>query len=102
MAEKDLYLWNQERALEVAKSEPFICRVCLEHVPLIPIDAMFRHALQHAQGQERKDIEERVAWFSNEENLRQIDEYARQNKWDSKTVEYAIKHGMLVRVRGKG
>ena len=102
MAEEDLYLWNQERALEVVKNEYFICRTCWERVPCYPIDAMFRHALKHVQGQKRKDIEEQIAWFSDEENLRLLAEYARQKQWDSETVEYAIKHRLLVRVRGKG
>lgn len=102
MAEDGLYLWDQERGLEFAKSQFFVCQTCWERVPCYPIDAMFRHALKHAQGQERKDIEEQIAWFSDKGNLRQLAKYARQKQWDSESVEYAIRHGILVRVRGKG
>jgi hypothetical protein len=87
MAKDGLYLWNQERALEVVKRKHFVCRTCWERVPCYPIDAMFRHALKHAKGQDRKDIEEQIAWFTNEENLRQLAEYALHKQWNSESVE---------------
>jgi hypothetical protein len=87
MADDGLYLWNQERALELAKSKPFVCRVCLEHVPWIQMDAIFRRTLKHVHGKKRKEIEELIDWFTNDENITSLAKCARHIQWDPKTIE---------------
>ena len=101
MAEDGLFLWNQERALEVLKGQHLICRVCGQTVPRYPHEVLLQHILTHVQGAKRKEIEELIAYFADPENRYRYALYglAEMGQKDvEELVDTCLKHGVVVRV----
>jgi hypothetical protein len=57
----DLYLLNEQQAMEFLKRIKEKCRVCGELVAMFPPDTPIRHLLLHVQGQKRADLERHLA-----------------------------------------
>lgn len=104
MAEDELYLWNQARALELLAKKQMICRVCGQGVSCYPVEAGLRHRLTHAQGKDREEIEEMLAFFT---DLGKRFQHAsglqvEVNDQDAREfVSRCLNNGILVRVPDK-
>jgi hypothetical protein len=101
VAEDGLYLWNQERALEVLKTQHLICRVCGQTVPRYPNEALLRHILTHVEGAKRKEVEDLIAYFSDPENryryaLHGLGEMSEKDIREF--IDTCRKHGIVARV----
>ena len=104
MSEDELYVWNQERALEVLKSKYLDCRVCGQTVPRYPKEVWLRHILTHAQGTKRKEIEELIAYFADPENSYRfaLHELGEMNQKDvQEFLDTCCKQGIVARIPDK-
>jgi hypothetical protein len=95
MAKAELYMWNQDRAVEHLKNRDARCRFCGQSVSYFPLEDMLRHTLNHANGDEGIKAQELIKWVTNRNECLPA---AFQTLGDPKMIQYCVERGILVRV----
>jgi len=100
MPKCSVYLLDQALAEKHFANTYLTCRFCGEQVPYYPYDDALRHQLLHAEGDERKRLEELIESFKDEQFVTALAEQALSSD-PMKFTEYGVRHGFLYRVRGE-
>ena len=99
MTDVAMYLWDQERAVQYLSTRHAICQACGERVSYFPLEAMLRHTLNHAYGDELKRIETLIAMVTDKKEMNDLARYLLQGLGDPNLIRDCIERGILVRVR---
>ena len=59
----EVYLFDEQQAMEYLKQIRQVCKVCRQRVAMFPPDVPIRHTLLHLQGEERAKAEKHLAWL---------------------------------------
>jgi hypothetical protein len=101
MPKSSVYLLDLATAKRHLENRYLTCRTCGGRVSYYPYDDALRHQLIHAQGDERKRLEEMIAWFKDEQIVTALAKQALGSCDPIKFSEFGVKHGFLHRVRGE-
>jgi len=100
MRKSQVHLFDVDAAKKHVMNTFATCKFCGKKIPYYPYDEVLRHSLVHAEGDERKRIEELIEAFKDEAFVAALAERALSSD-PLKFADYGARHGFLHRVRGE-